>query len=213
MGLFLQKVNITRDYFEDIVTEPPRMFWPKDIWGNFAANLADLKKPGFESRALECCNAMVANALRHIPDCLDYMATLHEPSVFLFCAIPQVMAIATLSELYNNYNIFHNKVKISKGATCKIIINSVDMRSLLQQFETYCTAISEKLVETDPSYDECKQLMQRAFDAIKAHSIKCGCDESPSYARRFLVQYPALGGRLLFNAVDGVRALLKPAQV
>jgi len=93
-------------------------------------------------------------------------------------------------------------------------MNSVDMRSLLQQFETFCTTISEKLVETDPSYDVSKKLMQNAFDSIKAHSARIGCDEeSPSYARRFLVQYPALGGRLLFNAVDGVRALLKPAQV
>ena len=213
MGLFLQKVNITRDYFEDIVQEPPRMFWPKSIWGMFAPQLADLKKPGFENRALECVNAMVANALHHIPDCLNYMATLKEPSVFLFCAIPQVMAIATMADLYNNIDIYHTKVKIGKGAACKIIINSTDMRSLLQQFESYCTIIQSKLVETDPSYDVCKALMAKAFQAIREHAVRLGCDESPSYARRFLVQYPALGGRFLFNVVDGARALLQPAQV
>jgi farnesyl-diphosphate farnesyltransferase len=213
MGLFLQKVNITRDYFEDIVQEPPRMFWPKDIWGMFAPALADLKKPGFESRAVECCNAMVTNALAHIPDCLEYMSRLREPSVFLFCAIPQVMAIATLTELYNNIAIYHDKVKISKGATCKIIINSTDMRSLLQQFEGFCTTVAEKLVETDPSYDVSRRHLQRAFEAIREHSVRCGCDQSPSYARRFLVQYPALGGRMLFNMVDNFRAFLKPAEV
>lgn len=32
MGLFLQKVNITRDYLEDILQVPPRIFYPKEIW-------------------------------------------------------------------------------------------------------------------------------------------------------------------------------------
>lgn len=213
MGLFLQKVNITRDYFEDIVQEPPRMWWPKDIWGMFAPQLADLKKPGMEHRARECLNAMVTNALQHVPDCLAYMATLKEPTVFQFCAIPQVMAIATLTELYNNYTTYHDKVKISKGATCKIIVNSTDMRSLLQQFESFLSTLQDKLVESDPSYDTTRMLMKRAFASIKEHSIKCGCDSaSPSYARRFLVQYPQLGGRVLYNIVDGFRAFLQPAQ-
>lgn len=213
MGLFLQKVNITRDYFEDIVQEPPRMWWPKDIWGMFAPRLEDLKKPGMENRARECLNAMVASALKHVPDCLGYMATLKERSVFTFCAIPQVMAIATLVEIYNNLDVYHVKVKMGKGATCKIIVNSTDMRALLQQFESYLNQLNEKLVESDPSYDTTRVLMKRAFDSIKEHNARIGCDsESPSYARRFLVQYPALGGRMLYKVVDGFRAFLQPAQ-
>jgi farnesyl-diphosphate farnesyltransferase len=44
MGLFLQKTNIIRDYLEDIVEEPaPRMFWPREIWGKHATQLADFK--------------------------------------------------------------------------------------------------------------------------------------------------------------------------
>lgn len=35
MGLFLQKVNITRDYLEDINQKPPRIFYPKEIWYYF----------------------------------------------------------------------------------------------------------------------------------------------------------------------------------
>lgn len=46
MGLFLQKTNIIRDYLEDIVEEPaPRMFWPREIWGRYAGELADFKHP------------------------------------------------------------------------------------------------------------------------------------------------------------------------
>lgn len=44
MGLFLQKTNIIRDYLEDIVEEPaPRMFWPREVWGKHADQLADFK--------------------------------------------------------------------------------------------------------------------------------------------------------------------------
>lgn len=31
MGLFLQKTNIIRDYYEDIRESPPRVFWPSEI--------------------------------------------------------------------------------------------------------------------------------------------------------------------------------------
>lgn len=46
MGLFLQKTNIIRDYLEDILEEPaPRMFWPREIWGKHADELAAFKVP------------------------------------------------------------------------------------------------------------------------------------------------------------------------
>jgi farnesyl-diphosphate farnesyltransferase len=219
MGLFLQKVNITRDYFEDIIEEPPRAFWPKEIWGQFGETLEEFRLPENQTRGRQCLNAMVANALRHIPDCLDYMATLHEPSVFLFCAIPQIMAIATLAALYNNVSALTVKCKISKGATCKIIVNSTSMPSLLQQFEGFVAQIEDALQEEDPSYDACRRSLQLARERIAFHRATKDAkktDEAvaapaPSYARRFLVQYPALGGRMLYQLVDGVRGLLRPS--
>jgi hypothetical protein len=36
MGLFLQKTNIIRDYLEDISEQPPRIFWPREIWSKYA---------------------------------------------------------------------------------------------------------------------------------------------------------------------------------
>jgi farnesyl-diphosphate farnesyltransferase len=215
MGLFLQKVNITRDYFEDIIETPPRAFWPKEIWGQFGETLAEFREPEHATRGRECLNAMVANALCHIPDCLDYMATLQEPSVFLFCAIPQVMAVATLAALYNNVSALTEKCKISKGQTCKIIMNSTSMPALLQQFETFVGRIEEALVEDDPSYDATRQalLVARAKIADYTERLNGGgaAGQAPSYARRFLVQYPALGGRLLYQLVDGARGMLRTA--
>ena len=42
-GLFLQKVNITRDYLEDL--EQNRIFWPREIWSRYAAELKDFTDP------------------------------------------------------------------------------------------------------------------------------------------------------------------------
>ncbi|KMT00352.1 hypothetical protein BVRB_9g216620 isoform A [Beta vulgaris subsp. vulgaris] len=40
MGLFLQKINIIRDYLEDINEIPKcRMFWPREIWSKYVNKL------------------------------------------------------------------------------------------------------------------------------------------------------------------------------
>lgn len=80
-----------------------RAFWPKEIWGQYAVKLADLrakidnasKNNSAEARfehdqAMACLNHMVADALTLAPSCLRYMERLHDPDVFKFCAIPQV---------------------------------------------------------------------------------------------------------------------------
>ena len=65
-------------------------------------------------------NHMVADALRHAPRCLEYMAQLEDPQVFAFCAIPQVMAIATLAMCYNNGKVFEGVVKMRRGQTAVV---------------------------------------------------------------------------------------------
>ena len=209
MGLFLQKTNIIRDYFEDIVEEPPRMFWPREIWGNFADALADFKPRDNSQKAVECLNAMVADALQHVPDCIDYMATLKEKSVILFCAIPQVMAIATLVELYDNPVVFQDKVKIRKGLACKIIVNSGDLQSVMMQFKTHSEALQAKLRAEDPSYDKIKRALASGKKRMEEVARDNRLNLEPSFARSFLTKYPALGGQVLYNIVDGVGGLFR----
>ncbi|KAI8027886.1 Squalene synthase 3 [Camellia lanceoleosa] len=91
MGLFLQKTNIIQDYLEDINEIPKsRMFWPRQIWSKYVNKLEDLKYKENSAKAVECLNDMVTNALIHVEDCLTYMSALRDPSIFRFCAIPQV---------------------------------------------------------------------------------------------------------------------------
>ena len=51
-------------------------------------------------------NHLITIALEHGVDSLEYMSKLKNVDVFRFCAIPQVMAIATLAECYDNGKVF-----------------------------------------------------------------------------------------------------------
>ncbi|KDD74507.1 squalene/phytoene synthase, partial [Helicosporidium sp. ATCC 50920] len=122
MALFLQKTNIIRDYLEDITEEPrPRMFWPREVWGRFANELADFAEPRHRRQAVRCLNALVLDALRHVPFCLHYLSLLRDPAVFCFCAIPQVMAAGTLARCLNNPRVFEGVVKMRRGETAKVM--------------------------------------------------------------------------------------------
>ncbi len=37
----------------------PRMFWPRDIWGQYAKELANFKDPANRDAAVRCLNHMV----------------------------------------------------------------------------------------------------------------------------------------------------------
>lgn len=132
MGLFLQKTNIIRDYLEDI--EEGRTFWPREIWCQYADNLTDLKDSANRKFALACLNHMVMDALQHVPHCLEYMSGIRSTDVFNFVAIPQVMAIATLSECYHNGRIFEGVVKVRRARTASLILNTTGMDAVYKHF-------------------------------------------------------------------------------
>jgi farnesyl-diphosphate farnesyltransferase len=200
MGLFLQKTNIIRDYFEDISENPPRIFWPREIWSSFTTDIHNFKDPRHLGDAKECLHAMIADALVHVPFVIEYMASLKERSVFLFCAIPQVMAIATLAKLYNNKDVFGDKVKIRKGLACKIMLQCDSLDRALAQFSVHLAELETALIDEDPSYDVTRALCQQSRVALNAHMGAAGT----SYARSFITHYPALGGQLLYSIVDNV---------
>jgi farnesyl-diphosphate farnesyltransferase len=144
MGLMLQKTNITRDYHEDLVQG--RCFWPKAIWGNYADNLDWFTHNHTQKSSMACLNNMVLDALQHLPDCILYLRLLKQKSIFRFCAIPQVMAVATLAELFNNPAVFIGVVKIRKPLSAKYMAytNSIDdaVQFILESLETIETKIN-----------------------------------------------------------------------
>ncbi|UKN02484.1 squalene synthase [Paracrocinitomix mangrovi] len=143
MGLFLQKTNIIRDFAEDL--EQDRVFWPEEAWKGRVEKLEDLQKN--EQTGLNVLNEMVINALNHVPACMDYLESLEDKMVFRFCAIPQLMAIATLAELYNNENVLHKNVKIRKGRTARYFMSI----NTFEQTKTEFVKILQSLSKQDPS--------------------------------------------------------------
>ena len=144
MGIFLQKTNITRDYLEDV--EEGRPWWPKEIWSKYASSAEGLRSSG---NRLECLNEMVASALQHAPACINYMKLINDPTVFHFCAVPQLMAIATLDKLYNNPDVFNKEVKIRKGLALRLMKEGAkNTTTLISHFREFAASIQKKAMES-----------------------------------------------------------------
>ncbi|KAJ3022283.1 Farnesyl-diphosphate farnesyltransferase [Thoreauomyces humboldtii] len=146
MGQFLQKTNILKDFREDLLDG--RVFWPRDVWQKYAGEgrgVERLLEVDNQDNALACLNELVADALKLVPSCLDYMAMLRNPTVFQFCAIPQMMAIATLDHFYNSPAVFRTSgTKIRRGLAAKLMLASTDMRSVKRMYLHYALDINRR---------------------------------------------------------------------
>ena len=177
MGLFLQKTNIIRDYLEDYVDK--RAFWPQSLWKKYAETgelgfFAQQSDAAVRKQSLYCLNELVTDALELVPDCLDYMDKLGCQEVFRFCAIPQVMAIATLDKCYANSDLFTGVVKIRKGLSCKLILRTSTLAELHDTFHTFALSIMAKAIKhekkgvKDPSFgktvESCEKIVARTSE-------------------------------------------------
>ena len=143
MGLFLQKTNIIRDYLEDL--EAGRTWWPEEIWGQYADSLAYFAANPTHPLSLSALNHMVNDALSHVPDCLDFLSRLRNKQIFEFCAIPQTMAIATLTEVYNNPHVYQRNVKVRKGAAAKMMLESGTLIQVQHWFRSFVEELERKM--------------------------------------------------------------------
>ncbi|XP_042333745.1 squalene synthase-like isoform X1 [Sceloporus undulatus] len=157
MGLFLQKTNIIRDYLEDQLEG--REFWPREVWSKYAKKMSDLAKPENIDKAVQCMNELITNALHHVPDVLTYLSRLKNQSVFNFCAIPQVMAIATLAACYNNQQVFRGVVKIRKGQAVTLMMDATNIQAVKAIMYQYVEEIYQKIPSTDPSSSRTQQIV------------------------------------------------------
>ncbi|KAF8574114.1 farnesyl-diphosphate farnesyltransferase [Ramaria rubella] len=150
-GLFLQKINILRDFREDI--DDSRCFWPRNVWTSHGFNEPrELCDPENETEALYVLSEMAVEALSHVKDVLDYMSLLRNPSVFEFVAIPTVMAMATLQLCFMNKDVFHRNIKPSKKEALKVIVNLTNISNVSSIFAAYAKQIRQQGDPADPSY-------------------------------------------------------------
>lgn len=167
MGLFLQKTNIIRDYLEDSREE--RTFWPHEIWSNYASQLTDLAVPANRKFAMPALNHMVCDVLRHVPDCIEYMSLVRDPNVFNFVAIPQVMAIATIAECFNNGAVFERKVKIRRSLTALLVMRTKTMDALYKLFFDYAVEMLRNIEPSDPSAAATREQLNTIIDICAPH--------------------------------------------
>jgi farnesyl-diphosphate farnesyltransferase len=181
MGLFLQKTNIIRDYLEDYVDK--RAFWPQTIWKKYSVTgdlgyFSNQSDATVRIKSVECLNELVADALELVPDCLAYMSKLQCQEVFRFCAIPQVMAIATLDKCYANPDIFTGVVKIRKGLSCKLIMRTSNMAQVHHTFYQFSQSILKQAEKhrkqgvLDPSYSRTVRACETVLDLTQHQASK-----------------------------------------
>ncbi|OAE23620.1 hypothetical protein AXG93_4316s1550 [Marchantia polymorpha subsp. ruderalis] len=113
--------------------------------------------------ALRCLNDMITNALKHGPECLQYMSALRDPAIFRFCAIPQVMAIGTLALCYNNIHVFRGVVKIRRGLTAKIMEGTKTMSDVYAAFDDFSGILAAKALLTQRYVDEIRTACKARF--------------------------------------------------
>jgi len=169
LGLFLQKTNIIRDYMEDLLEVPPRIFWPKETWQKHSNSIHDFKAWSNREKAILCLNEMVADALKHSVDSLLYTRMIKNTSVLQFVATPQVMAIATLELLYDNPDVFRCEVKIRKGEAVELILGCSEHSKIAQHFLHYVYKFRTKVQSsTHKHLDISKKILTHLSELEKA---------------------------------------------
>lgn len=203
MGLFLQKTNIIRDYLEDYVDG--RAFWPQTVWKKYSKNgdlgyFANQDDSEAKKQALYCLNELVTDALTLVPDCLTYLSKLQCAEIFRFCAIPQVMAIATLDKCFHNPDVFTGVVKIRKGLSCKLINNTNDIFGVHAVFNEFAQSIAKKTKSAksngfdDPSYEQTLKVCENICELTKA-----AADKQNAPKRTNAQVFAVIGAGVFFN--------------
>ncbi len=103
-------------------------------------------------RSMYVLSSMLLDAMSHATNALDYLALLKEQSIFNFCAIPQVMAIATIELMFKQPDVLKKNVKIRKGVAVGLILAAVNPRDVAYTFLKYSRKIHRRLSPADPNF-------------------------------------------------------------
>ena len=123
--------------------------------------------------------------MTHIPDVFVFMSRLKNQTVFNFCSIPQVMAIATLSMCYDNHNVFTGVVKIRKGTAVSLMLRATNMPALYHIFYGYVSEIKHSVPENDPSAAHTLQVIKDVEKYFEAARLAGLLREEVSAAQAF----------------------------
>ena len=123
-GLFLQKVNIIRDFREDIL-QHEKIFWPRNLFDKHELRPVELLDKGNKSVAMVILDAMLDNATKHVKPVKDYLHAIPDEysGYRTGAAINFSMGVATLNAVSGNPELFYGDapVKITHAVRDEIL--------------------------------------------------------------------------------------------
>jgi len=124
-GLFLQKVNIIRDFRQDILNNE-KIFWPHKIFLEQNVSPKDMLNRKNETKAMIILEQMISNSKKHIGSVKNYISAIPEdyPGFRNFSIVNFLMGVETIAKIKDNSDVFYSDtpVKIDKP-TAKAIIS------------------------------------------------------------------------------------------
>lgn len=123
-GIFLQKVNIIRDFREDILKNK-RIFWPQQAFLSYELTPQKLLDKKYEAQALTLLDQMLDSAHKHVEPINKYISAIPAdfPGFKKAFSINFQMGIETLKKVKANPALFYGEVpvKIEKKVKEKIL--------------------------------------------------------------------------------------------
>tara|TARA_R110002050_G_scaffold24442_5_gene65437 strand:+ start:84 stop:659 length:576 start_codon:yes stop_codon:yes gene_type:complete len=177
-------------------------------------SIEDIKVNPTSKKSLDVLNHLVHDALALIPDCLDFMSRVHNVELFKFCAIPQVMAIATLERLYNNPRVYTGVVKIRKGTSCELILETDSYAKFNAIFHDYSKMILARVSPSHYKGEETAALLKRIIILTQAGKDAQVASGSSNVSRGVLGYIPmtvtlALGAAAVYGIYSHREVIVK----
>lgn len=123
-GLFLQKVNIIRDFREDIL-DNEKIFWPGFLFEKYQVGPDELLDVSNKEKSMKILDYMLDNACKHIDPVRAYLNAIPDEYAGFRAgaAVNFAMGVATLDTMRNNSEVFFGDkpVKISHESRDNII--------------------------------------------------------------------------------------------
>ena len=127
-GLFLQKVNIIRDFREDMLRNE-KIFWPHEVFMEHNLKPRDMLERENEPKAMLILDRMIGNVKRHIKSTRNYIDAIPEdyPGFRKMSAINFTMGFETLVKLNGNPDVFYSEspVKIDREVRDSILSDPI----------------------------------------------------------------------------------------
>lgn len=98
------------------------------------------------------------------------------------------MAIATLSEVYNNPEVFRGVVKIRKGLACRMILESGDLEGIFAWFNKLAAGIAKRVPASDPCASRTAEVCKIAVEMTNP----CGKADAMSGRTWVILALPVL---------------------